>query len=375
MTTLTSPAWEGQRRVAGSAPVRMHREFSRPDPVPPEPLSAQERRRLRGPAAAARLKEEQAYLGHVLVPTAQQARMSDLLVETFEQVGFAHPGAHELPFAVGGSGTGKTFAVRAGARRIYRALCTREELASSLPPSIKTDACEDALIPVVWVTITSTYWGSGAAINSVVKSVLQALGYQPRDRSSTDQVLQMVDRVAQHGVRLLVLDDVSNFDLDRRDAEALFRFVKFLNETLGGLGVTIASTENRPADQVAPVSLRDNEQTMVRTRTQVFEPFMIDPLGTSRTPADRAWCSYLSEWEKILAPVLPEHVPGDLADDGRLVWARATGRLVALQPFLFRLTTRAIRSGALRITSDLIEAEPPADTSFEGLHAAQGGLQ
>ncbi|BFV57545.1 AAA family ATPase [Kitasatospora sp. CMC57] len=184
------------------------------------------------------------------------------------------------------------------------------------------------------------------------RAMLDFFGHPGEARGTTTQIGERaLDCFLSCEVRLLVVDDLHFLRWRNRSATEISNHFKYIaNEfpvTLLFVGVGLA--ERGLFGEVDSDGDESLAQTGRRTTALTVEPFMI-----RREEQRRDWRNLLLAIEQRL--VLANSYPGMLADDlSDYLFARSTGHIGSLMTLVNRGCQRAIRTGAERLDTKLLD--------------------
>lgn len=235
-----------------------------------------------------------------------QARLDVLLARNEHRP----PGAKSViglsaPFAVGKS----TF-IKAWAQERYRAQVTSGD-PCILPVWTPRPELSAHWAPQVYITLRAA-----SKIKDINAAILAYLGYPSEGliRVTTSRVVTVL---ANHGVRLLIVDDVHMLNTGNAEGRHVLDYLKFLNTELGELGGTLllvgANLEGGP--------LYTDPQIAGRLDKVTVAPFEIT------TPAGRRdWQQLLADIETLLLPYVDTIPAGTFSQvHAGLIWRRTQG--------------------------------------------------
>jgi hypothetical protein len=315
-------------------------------PTAPEPLSAASRRTLSDRAFAERLAIEKQYVGSLYVPTAGQRECAELVKEAIDEVEWAIPGAQNSLYVLGPPGAGKSTAVMHAAAEYHRDRLTMLELDGEPDPTWRADGFISDLVPVVFVT-----WRSAAQNKAIVSQIAQYLGYGTGNNTATATTDQMTTWAKRHGIGLVVGDDCRNIADSGKAAESIHNLLKNLNTELGALHT--AWVYIGIPDKNGMGNLFANDQLDQRLKPYWLNDFDFDMDAAEDTDANKEWATYLRDWERALAPLLPDMPVGHLYSQlGRRLWNRTQGSVGGLATLLKGATRATLkdRSSHTRLT-------------------------
>ncbi|MEV8395313.1 MULTISPECIES: ATP-binding protein [unclassified Streptomyces] len=202
-------------------------------------------------------------------------------------------------------------------------------------------------LPVCRVGLTGN-----TGMKDLNRSLLEFFGHPGRNRGTTAQFGQRaLDCVVSCEVRLLALDDLHFLKWNQKNGIEVSNHLKWIaNEfpvTLVMIGVGLAGKGLFSEGD----SRRDTAlaQTGRRTTRLGMRPFTIES-----EVGRREWRQMLLALEQRV--VLADKHPGMLADDlSDYLFARSTGHIGSLMTLINRGCQRAVRSGAERLSRDLLD--------------------
>ncbi len=201
-------------------------------------------------------------------------------------------------------------------------------------------------IPVCRIGLTAT-----TTMKSLQEAFLEFYGH-PRKTGTTDQLRSVaLDCVLSCDTKLVIIDDVHFLDMTRRDGLTVTNHLKSLANDfpVTFLFVGVGLRERGVFNEGLTTSDAALAQTGRRWTRLTMAPFEI---GTRQ--GRREWRQVLLGIEQAL--VLAGKHPGMLAEElSDYLFARSTGHIGSLMDLLNRGAARTIRTGAERLTKDLLD--------------------
>lgn len=306
--------------------------FVKPEPSTPEPLSAARRRAMSGAARDERRDHESWYVGRLFVPTPEQQQCARRVKQLIRSVEFGLDGAHDGLYVLGQTGVGKsTTLVRAAAEYHRRRLVEVGLATDDHDPRWHAEGFVSDFVPVVFIT-----WRSAGTGKAIIEQLASYLGYGATTASATTN--QASSWAERHGIGLVIGDDSRNIADGGKAADEIHNLLKNLNTELGFLHAAwiYAGIPAKSGDG----NLYANDQFDQRLESVWLKDFDFDMQVTGEeTTANLAWAEYLEDWERALAPVLPDMEPGQLSSVlGRRLWQRTQGSVGGLSNLLKKAT-------------------------------------
>ncbi len=303
----------------------------------PEHLAA---RQLRGLPEQERERYDERrkqWHANLTLNTPQLARVHDDIwdiVDTNRQDGDRIKGA---PAIDAHPGLGKTTAANTFGRAFHR---------QQLRLHGETTEAGHEHIPVCRIGLTAN-----TTMKSLQEAFLEFYGH-PRKTGTTDQLRSAaLDCVLSCDTKLVIIDDVHFLDMTRRDGLTVTNHLKSLANDfpVTFLFVGVGLRERGVFNEGMTAGDAALAQTGRRWTRLTMTPFEIHTQKGRR------------EWRQVLlgieqALVLANKHPGMLADElSDYLFARSTGHIGSLMDLINRGAGRAIRTGAERLTQDLLD--------------------
>lgn len=328
-------------------------EAVKPSAAVVEPLTAKQRRGLSDSAWRERLDAELAYVYGLYVPSPTQRECEEVVMDHIDDSRWARPGARDSLYVLGVPGTGKTTAVRAAALRYHRQRLEEAGLGGSPDPTWERDGYVCDLVPAIMMTVRAE-----ARNKAFVSQIVDFLGYPVGNMTASTLADRIPALAARHAVGLLAADDVRNLADLGRDRDAIHNTIKNINTELGYLNVCSVYIGN--PDESGSGNLFSNAQLAQRLIPLRFEDMNFDLRAGEDTFDNIMWLDYLEDWERALAPVLPDMGEHDLASRlGRRLWYRSRGSVGGLSGLLKRAVADQLRDRRrgtqLTLTKDRID--------------------
>ncbi|NDO90136.1 TniB family NTP-binding protein [Cellulosimicrobium composti] len=217
--------------------------------------------------------------------------------------------------------------------------------------------------PVAWIDL-----GSGSKQRALTMQILDYFGY-PTVGHIPDLTVRFSHVVANHQVRLLIVDDIHLLKVDQRDARQVLDHLKHINTVLGQQGGSLVFVGARDKDEDRRSLVFTDPQLAGRLQVVELNTFAVD------TPAQVAdWQAFLHGAERLLLPYLPAAAPGLLAGKhAPRIWRRTQGFISDTAKLLKRAANRAAVDGSWTISAAHLDAPrlsaraTLAETHFQGL--------
>jgi len=202
-------------------------------------------------------------------------------------------------------------------------------------------------VPVVFLRLTSS-----TTKRSLNAMLCRFFGLPGRDKGNADELgHRAADAIASCQSRLCVVDDIHFLDPSSSDGRKVANHFKYLANTFSVtfLYVGVGLQEKGWITEGLAPGEKELAQNGRRWTVLGVSPFEI------RTPAGRAtWRKLLLRIEKDV--VLADARPGMIADDlAGYLFARSSGHFASLMALIARGCRRAIRTGAEKLTRDLLD--------------------
>jgi len=227
-----------------------------------------------------------------------------------------------------------------------------------------TDAGHDR-VPVVHVCLTSST--SKRSFNAML---CRFFGLPGHDKGNAEELgHKAADAVLACDVRLCVVDDVHFLDPRRRDGRDVANHFKYLANTFPVTFIYVGVGLERRG--LVSEGLAAGEEELAQNARR-WTTLGVDPFEVQTDSGRRTWRQLLLAIEKdlVLAGTRPGMVADDLAD---YLFARSTGHFASLMTLITRGCRRAIRTGAERLTRDLLDHirnDAAAEAARQELQAA-----
>ncbi|GAA1387748.1 ATP-binding protein [Catellatospora chokoriensis] len=233
-------------------------------------------------------------------------------------------------------GLGKTTAVLDYAKLFHRQQITALG---------QTTAHGHRRVPIIYVALSGN-----TQIKGLNETICRFYGL-PANGTADQLAARAVDAVLSMHTTAMIIDDVHFLDVRRSDARAMTNHLKFLSNvfpvTLIYIGVGVAA-RGILHEGLSPAEAHF-AQISRRTTVLGLAPFLADT-----DQARHQWRRLLLTIEQKL--VLADKHLGMLADElSDYLFARSTGHFASLMTLISRGCLRAVRSGAERLTAELMD--------------------
>lgn len=308
-------------------------------PTRPDTPTLAELRRLTDVATARHQHEVRAWVSRIYVATDQTRALEIELTRVVDDNRVSLPGAKSLSAVTGPNTVGKSTFVKHWAMDTYRDQVGDDALARPTVPRWDPEPGVNAdLIPVVWLNLKGM-----TATGAFDTNVVNFLGY-PITRAKEGQAVRAL---AQHGVRLLIVDDAHFLRTTNAIGRGMLDHLKQFNTELGEyhgsmvlVGANLHGTDLFADPQIAG-----------RLQVTTLTSFTLDSAGDKL-----AWQRLLKQFETELLPYLPAASPGCIYGQAGLVWRRTQGYMQDVVRLLVGAATTAVRDQTWTITPGQLEA-------------------
>ena len=176
---------------------------------------------------------------------------------------------------------------------------------------------------------------------------------------STAKKASTLDLVLEHGVRLLVIDDLHQLILTERLGRYALDHLKAIVTALGEYGITVI---------FSGANLHEHDVMSDPQITGRAYEITVAPYGSDTRDQALAWQRFLKESGDVIAPFLPAANPGMLHNDlPGLILERTHGRMQAIVNLLRRATVAAIEDGTWAVTEKHVLAVPASKLTVDEL--------
>jgi hypothetical protein len=310
---------------------------NRSEVTQPDKLARSAHRNLsdqgRAEYATSRLK----YLSRLTITTPQLLRVHEAIDDMMRSDLQEFDRVHGAPVVDAEPGVGKTTAVNMFGRKCHRQIIAEEG----------TMVGHDAeRIPVVRIGLTGN-----TTPKSLVLQILEFYGHPNKSGTALQVTSCALDCVLRCDTRLIIIDDIHFLNLNRRDGREVSNTLKSLANdfpsTFIFLGVGVESRglfdEGLGKSEQATAQLGRRWTRLEMPAFQIFND-----------QQRRDWRVTLKEIERAI--VLLDAHPGMIADDlSDYFFARTSGYIGSMMELARMGTLKAIKSGAERITKDLLD--------------------
>ena len=328
----------------------LHRRAYTPPPPPPDPVTSAEARAMSLPARARYARDVRRWLNGHYFDSERDRTIRDFLGRLIEDNAETLTGTREVAIIGGPNVAGKSTLLYQVAMAVHRtdigpggdpAEMTRRTTTRRIAG--RDQSVHPTHAPVLFLSLEAA-----TTVGKFNELIVEALDY---DKAVAKKV-SALDLLLQHGVRLLIIDDLHQLILTEKLGRQALDHLKAVVTALGEYGITVifagANLHTHPVMDDPQVTGRAYELTM-------------NPYHADTPDAVRAWQRFLKESGDLLIPHLPLAGPGMLHNDlPGLILARTCGRMQAVVNLLRRATIAAIEDGTWTVTEDHVRAVPTA---------------
>ncbi|MEP7765920.1 TniB family NTP-binding protein [Sanguibacter sp. 25GB23B1] len=301
-----------------------------------------ELRAMPEPALAQYVDARRRWIQSVVFPWKAGAVAQRRLTDLVENNEFRPPGAKNVIVVTAEFTVGKSTLVRAWAQDFYKQVLA-SKIESPQPPTWRPRRGVEAHhVPVAWIDL-----GSDGKIRMLNIQVLDYFGY-PTTGRIPDLTVRFSKVVDNHGVRLLVVDDINLLQLRHKDSRQVLDHLKHVNTVLGQHGGSLILVGKQEDNGL----VFTDPQLAGRLQVIRLAPFTVD---TAEGAA--AWQEFLHGVERRLLPYLPAARPGLLAGThAPRIWRLTQGFISDTAELLKGAAHLAAVDGSWTITSTHLEA-------------------
>jgi hypothetical protein len=223
-------------------------------------------------------------------------------------------------------------------------------------------------VPIIYVALTGN-----TQIRGLNEAICRFYGL-PTSGNADTLAARAVDAVQSLATQVFVVDDIHFLDMARRDAQVMANHFKYLSNafpvTLIYIGVGVA------ARGILDEGLSPAEALFAQFGRRTT-PLPLPPFLVETDEGRHAWRRLLLSIEQKL--VLADRYHGMVADElSDYLYSRSTGHFASLMTLITRGCLRAIRSGAERLSVELLDKvsnDAASENARAELAAAiEGGL-
>ncbi|WP_189668800.1 TniB family NTP-binding protein [Promicromonospora soli] len=290
------------------------------------------------------IRDRDAWIKNLVFPWAAGNEAVSMIAQVVDENQYGPPGAKEIVAITAPFTAGKSTLVRGWANGYYRELIGAAIQSAAQPTWRPRPGVEAVHAPVVWIDL-----GSASKQRTLTMQILDYFGY-PISGRIPDLIVRFSHVVANHQVRLIIVDDIHLLKVDQRDSRQVLDHLKHINTVLGQQGGSLVF-----------VGKKDNKDGLVFNDPQLAGRLQLNELHTfaADTPSQVAeWQTFLHGAEHMLLPYLPAASPGLLASThAPRIWRRTQGFIGDTAKLLKRATIQAALDGSWTITAGHLDAQ------------------
>ncbi|MGL5850487.1 MAG: TniB family NTP-binding protein [Phycicoccus sp.] len=335
----------------------LHAQAYTPAPAPPAPLTCSEAIALSEAKRRAYAREVRRYLNSRYVDSERDRRIRDVLHRLIEDNAEALTGTREVAMLTGPNVVGKSTVLYQVAYAVHRHHVGADGIPDRMARRTTTRrfAGRDQEIHPTHAPVLFLSLEAATTVTKFNELVVEALDYDKR----VAKKVTTLDLVLEHGVRLLVIDDLHQLILTERLGRYALDHLKAVVTAVGEYGITVI---------FSGANLGDHDVMNDPQITGRAYELTVAPYGSDTREQALAWQRFLKECSDLITPFLPAADPGMLHNDlPGLILERTQGRMQAVVNLIRRATTAAVEDGTWTITEDHIRAVPASKLTREDL--------
>jgi TniB protein len=321
-----------------------HEQCLAEPPVEPPHLSSKQWRAMSDETRQAHIKQLDAWLGHLYLPTAAFTQIERVLDETLRDNSVSRRGAKQIVILTGPNVIGKsTFMLRWATTRYIEWTQAAAQDGRGRPIIQPAEGVEADLCPVVWIDLPAA-----AKVNDINVEILAFFNLpdEGRTRTLTHRAMRALHR---HRAQVVIVDDAHLLKTDCKSGRDVLDHVKSVNTKLGqvsGATLILVGADLEDGDLV-------NDPQIAGRSEQVS----VGPYGADTVPEQTEWQRVVRDLEQLILPHLPAGKPGmlylNLAGE---LWFRTQGYLGDLMKMIRKATLAASADDTHRITARHLNA-------------------
>lgn len=324
----------------------LHARAYTPPPLPPSPVTTTQARSMSQTQRTAYARDVRRFLNGHYFDSDRDRRIRAFLHHLIEDNAEALTGTRDVAILTGPNVMGKSTLLYQVAYAVHR-----QHVGERADPAVMARRTVTRTIGTrehqVHPTHTPVLLLSLEAATTVTKFnelVVEVLDYE----KSVAKKVTALDLLLQHGVRLLIIDDLHQLILTEKLGRYALDHLKAVVTAVGEYGVTVIFA----GANLSHHKVMDDPQVTGRAYELTVAPYAAD------TGQDAvAWQRFLKECGSLIAPHLPMASPGMLRG---LILEGTHGRMQAVVNLVRRATVAAIEDGTWCVTEDHVRAVPAA---------------
>lgn len=330
-----------------------HAQAIAPAPVRPTPLTPAQVSRLDDDQAQAYNDSVKGWLLRHIVSIPHLKQTLTRLSETVADNALLPPGAKNLLCIDGPNTVGKSTLARGWAQGKYRDWVASAPVGRDGFPELRPGGRirSAAFTPVIWINLLAD-----ADVAQLDRQILDFVGINSSGPARGLPSL-VVQAIADHGIKMLVVDDAHLLKTRRIKGRAVLDHLKHLNTELGEYGSSLVLV----GANMAGTQITEDPQIKGRLRT-----FPLRPLRADDVAGMAQWQKQLLTFEAEYLPYVPRTEVGTLAQKyAALIWRRTQGHVGDVAELIRQATIAAVQSGTFRVTQAQLLSVPLSQRAQE----------